>query len=92
MEINQEVLNNATEIWADLPNTLHEEPYMPCNGTEGDIFEARWCYQCVENSSIEYDCTILTSAYCGQQPKEWIYYNNKPICTAFKIERESNGL
>lgn len=82
MEISQEVVENAVEIWADLPNTLHEEPYMPCNGSEGDIFMSRWCNTCILD--VNEDCEILALSLCGEQPKQWVYFENKPICTAYK--------
>ena len=88
MEIRQEVLDNAIEIWDGI-NVQNITPYMPANGTEGDIFESRWCCNCdfTPHPNIG-ECSILTNAYCGIQPNEWIYYDNKPICTAFKKGRE----
>lgn len=85
MEINQEVVENAVEIWADLPNTLNEEPYMPSNGTEGQIFINRWCETCEhdDEDSKKY-CEILNLSLCGEQQKEWVYFENRPICTAYK--------
>jgi hypothetical protein len=81
MEINQEVLDNAVEFYDNM-NVENIAPYMPANGTEGDIFESRWCCNCAKD--IGDDCNILTKAFCGEQPTEWIYFNNKPICTAFE--------
>lgn len=82
--INPEVLANASEIYADL-QVEDCKPYLPANGTEGDIFEARWCERCTqENDDYGIWCDIHSLALRGEQPKEWIYYENKPMCTAFK--------
>ncbi len=81
MEINQEVLDNAFEIYYNM-NIENIAPYMPANGTDGDLFEARWCRECTKDSDV--DCNILTKAFCAEQPTEWIYFNNKPTCTAFE--------
>lgn len=82
MEINQEVVKNALEIWADLPNTLHGEPYMPCNGSEGAAFINRWCQSCQHD--VNENCQILTLMLSGEQQKEWVFFENKPICTSYK--------
>lgn len=90
MEIRQKIVENASEIWAGLPSTLNKEPYMPCNGTEGDIFISRWCETC--QNDINEDCEILTLSFCGKQAKEWVYFENKPICTAYKKRIEDATL
>ena len=82
MQINQEVLDNAIEIYDNM-NVENIAAYMPANGTEGNLFEARWCMKCCKN--LNDDCDILLKAFCGEQPKEWMYYSNKPICTAFEL-------
>jgi hypothetical protein len=46
MEINQEVLDNAVEIYADL-EVKDGKSYYPSNGTEGDFFESHWCCNCL---------------------------------------------
>ena len=81
MESNQEILDNTVEIYDNM-NVESITPYMPSNGTEGSLFEARWCRQCVKDFTD--DCEILSKAFCGDQPTEWIEFDNKPICTAFK--------
>jgi hypothetical protein len=55
---------------------------MPSNGTEGDGFMGKFCYKCYKESN----CTILTKALCGEQPKQWIY-NPEPTCTSFNPDR-----
>lgn len=79
MEINQEVLDNAIEIYETM-KVENIAPYMPANGTEGMLFEARWCDNCCKNL----ECGILSNALAGKQPMQWIYWNNKPICTTFE--------
>lgn len=56
------------------------KPYMPSNGTEGEWFESQWCADCHHDE----DCSIAIAAYCGDQPDEWIYRDDKPTCTAFR--------
>ncbi|MBO1055953.1 MAG: hypothetical protein HEQ27_05255 [Dolichospermum sp. JUN01] len=81
MEIRQEVLDNAIEIYQNM-NVENIAPYRPANGTEGDIFEANWCNKCKKDDNF---CPILCDAYCGEQPAQWIYWNNKPTCIAFEL-------
>jgi hypothetical protein len=84
MEISKEVLDNAIEIYDNM-NVENIAPYMPANGTEGDIFESHWCCNCDFVPDIETgECHVLMNAFSGVQPKEWIYHDNEPICTAFK--------
>lgn len=78
MEINQNIYENM--------NVENIEPYMPANGTEGDIFQIQWCKNCNKNL-CDYSrngCEILAKAYCDDQPTEWIYCDGKPTCTAFE--------
>jgi hypothetical protein len=84
MSINPEVLANTSEIYAGL-EVENGKPYMPANGTEGDIFMGRWCRRCTKDSDdLNIYCPILNSAICAEQPDEWQYIDNKPICTAFE--------
>jgi hypothetical protein len=58
--------------------------YLPSNGTDGVWFTQKYCDKCYKESQ----CTILTNAYCGGQPKQWIYdENNHPVCTSFNPNR-----
>jgi hypothetical protein len=81
MEVRQEVLDNAIEIYENM-NVENIEPYMPANGTEGDIFLSNWCSRCKKN---EISCSILCDAYFSDQSSQWIYWNNKPTCIAFEL-------
>jgi hypothetical protein len=90
LDINDEVRSNAVEIYAGL-EVEDGKPYRPANGTEGDIFCARWCSHCVvyESGEIGVFCEILTASLF-RQSEEWVYWENKPVCTAFK-RRKSEG-
>jgi hypothetical protein len=79
MEKRQEILNNAIY---DNMNIENIRPYMPANGTDGTFFMAEYCDNCAKD--VAADCEILTKAYCGEQPTEWICLNDKPTCTAFE--------
>jgi len=67
------------------------EKYRPANGTEGQIFEAKWCHKCKKSFAIgdEEDCQIFARAFLfgtddSEYPTEWIYdAQGKPTCTAF---------
>lgn len=62
------------------------QPYRPSNGTEGDIFMARYCQRCRRHA---HDCDILLAAYAYDSddpayPREWKYNNvGVPMCSAF---------
>lgn len=64
--------------------------YVPSNGTEGTSFEEDHCYQCIHtnpNPSGKKQCKIWGAAVLNwpngkDYPKEWIYKNGKPTCTA----------
>lgn len=67
------------------------EPYRPSNGTEGDIFQARWCAGCRHRQTRDGNgCLIELSAWAydlGEEgyPSEWQYgANGQPRCTAFE--------
>ncbi len=67
------------------------EKYRPSNGTEGDIFQAEWCYQCArfQDPETEEYCPILGATFTldienPEYPEEWSYDDQeKPCCTAF---------
>lgn len=84
MEIKKECLDNSREICQSM-NVENFIPYMPSNGTEGNYFEALWCERCAKN----YNCDIIIQAYCGDQPPEWIYFDNKPMCIKWEKFNEA---
>lgn len=62
------------------------EPYRPSNGTEGECFMGQWCSNC-ERDKYQ-DCPIVANTFVyrvddPKYPKEWIYGDNGPECTAF---------
>jgi len=64
------------------------KPYLPSNGTEGEIFISKWCEKCTKDTSLRNGskfCIILTKTMMEGNVKQWIYNDkNEPICTAFK--------
>jgi hypothetical protein len=76
------VLANARQIHAGL-TVKNGEPYSPSDATEGELFMTIWCEKCIRE---KYEaCTILQDGIlCGEQPEEWQYHDNCPICTAFE--------
>jgi len=57
--------------------------YYPSNGTEGAMFEAQYCDRCYKHRQ----CSILLNAVVGNQPKQWVYENDDPVCTSFCASR-----
>jgi hypothetical protein len=69
--------------------------YRPSNGTEGMIFEDKFCSQCIHEKwmhtqkSGDKQCDIYNDVQLFEfrnvgYPKEWIYDNeDKPTCTSF---------
>ncbi|PNW46927.1 UNVERIFIED_CONTAM: hypothetical protein BEN50_11835 [Euhalothece sp. KZN 001] len=80
---SQPILDRAVKITRiSVPNG---EPYVPANGTEESVFESHWCLQCKHESQADGQCcSILMNADSGEQPSEWIYWKDKPLCTAFE--------
>lgn len=72
----------------DLPR-----PYRPSNGTEGMIFDDRWCSNCARDAAWREDdskepCGILSRTFLYEiddpdYPTEWIEDDAGPRCTAF---------
>lgn len=70
------------------------ESYRPSNGTEGMMFEDKFCCNCIHekycHTGVHGDktCEIQLRAFMFDQrdkeyPKEWVYDDNdKPTCTA----------
>jgi len=55
-----------------------DDPYMPSNGTEGEIFTANWCENGCKKyrhsrDSDTYGCPISDRAYSGIQPRSWVH-------------------
>lgn len=74
----------------------NERPYRPPNGTEGEMFMSRWCYQCVrEAGNVDGGpdgCEILTATLIYDvgdpgYPREWVATGPRLAdarCTAFE--------
>lgn len=65
-------------------------PYRPSNGTEGEIFQATYCDNCVhDDPPTEKYCQILTDSLGFQEedpryPEEWTHNTRgEPTCTEF---------
>jgi hypothetical protein len=63
------------------------QKYRPSNGTEGEMFQERWCYDCTKDT--DQNCSILLRAFWAdidepEYPAEWQYGpDGQPRCTAF---------
>lgn len=67
------------------------KPYRPSNGTEGEMFQDRWCANCKKD---DYEkgvyCPILSASLAfdtddPEYPKEWNHGpDGQPRCTAFE--------
>lgn len=67
------------------------KPYRPSNGTEGEFFREKFCYQCAKDNYPDGPfCkiirkTIIYRADDPNYPREWVYDPNRhPTCTAFE--------
>jgi hypothetical protein len=70
------------------------EKYRPSNGSEGMDFMSRFCDVCKkDNPDKMILCPIIAATFAfnvddPMYPKEWIYDEGKPICTAFEDENK----
>ncbi len=72
------------------------KPYRPSNGTEGMIFQEKFCDNCIHDKEWrEKDknpCQILSNTLMyerrdAEYPKEWVHDRaGKGTCTAFEKE------
>ena len=67
------------------------ERYSPANGSEGEWFHERFCYQCKHHSwPVGTGCEIQLRALvyrrnAPQYPDEWTFdAEGQPTCTAFE--------
>lgn len=85
-------MDEYEKAWAAV--TAEGRPYMPANGTEGEIFQSGWCAHCTRDTEFcrQFEetgnphvdgCEILAASMAGDQPKEWFYRGGRPICTAY---------
>lgn len=74
------------------------EQYRPCNGSEGEYFQAMWCENCERDKELNGTafregreagdddwCEIVGRSYREPEPlPEWVYgQDGQPCCTAF---------
>ena len=73
------------------------KPYRPSNGTEGMIFEAKFCEQCSKMQPGDDDaepCMIYGNAMFNSigdpdYPAEWKYDGEgRPVCTSFEPDAD----
>lgn len=68
--------------------------YQPSNGTEGQVFFSGWCDKCHRDRAYQLDpdqndgCPIIANSMAyslghAKYPKEWVWKEGEPICTAF---------
>lgn len=69
------------------------EPYRPSNGTEGDIFMAKFCFNGCKHHTVQNPCMIMGrslgySIGDPEYPKEWVQdgYGDNERCTAYGHE------
>jgi hypothetical protein len=72
------------------------KPFMPHNGTEGELFMEQYCFKCAHDpfsKSDDFDapsCGLIMQSLGDQQPEEWRYDDEGyPIC--YKFRHESLG-
>lgn len=59
-------------------------PYLPGNGTEGELFQGRWCERCEKDDlAAGVYCPLIGVAMLGAQPQEWVYEAGGPECSPF---------
>jgi hypothetical protein len=77
----QWILGNSQALWdygsIEIPNG---SPYRPSNGSESDWFMGGWCNQCSKLNI----CPIPVMSMTGEQPPEWVYWDQKPICLGWE--------
>ncbi len=70
-------------------------PYRPHSGTEGAGFQEVFCCQCKRDAAFQANpdaadgCPIVAATYrydAGDAlyPKEWVWKDGLPVCTAFE--------
>ena len=77
---------------------MSTEKYQPSNGTDGEIFMARFCNQCAHenmDTDLSEPCEILGRTFAfridhEEYPSEWTYdENGEPTCTRFLHDSET---
>ena len=74
-------------------NMPEQKLYLPSNGSEGTVFEEKWCEKCIKmpiDPGAKKQCKYWGMAMLGEYNSKWIYQSDIPICTAFKSREEYN--
>ena len=74
------------------------KPFCPPNGTDGEIFEEAFCFNCVRDQAFQNNegdsCPIAFDVMMWpvddpRYPKEWVFDSEGwPVCTAFEEVEE----
>ena len=73
-----------------LPNVKDGSLYRPSNGTEGEMFMERFCYECIHDNYPDGPyCEIIANTLVFDideegYPKGWIFKEGRPLCTKFE--------
>ena len=75
--------------------TEKPRPYQPSNGSEGEWFMTKYCYRC-EHYNERVGCpivnnTMLYDVRSAEYPREWVYQEDGPVCTAFVLKGETEA-
>jgi hypothetical protein len=69
--------------------------YRPSNGTEGEFFQARFCYRCAKDANNDCEIILRSMAFNTWEddyPREWTYgEDDKPTCTAFEARAKERS-
>jgi len=83
---NNEVLKRARPI--DRHKRVSGTPFIPHNDEKLELFKGHWCHKCChEDKTRAKYCEIATSEMLGEQPSQWVYVENKPICTEWEARK-----
>ena len=79
-----------TDSLAECIRASGDKKYRPSNGSEGEMFMERWCYQCRKDNYPDGDgCEIIVRSmgFAVDEegyPAEWTFDEGQPCCTAFE--------
>ena len=62
-------------------------PYMPSNGTEGEVWTEQWCDKCLRRAldpGAKTQCVHELRALAGEDNKRWYYVDGVPTCLSFR--------
>lgn len=64
------------------------EPFMPCNGHENDLFRDYWCNHCKQQDEEGFpSCEHYKRSCFGEQPEVWVFdAEGVATCKAFEVD------